>query len=155
MDQYYVYHNEVVDKLDALYDVYENFEVDPSDPISVGIGNMRDDMDLADAVFEILDNAYNTNEFTELEALQQAYDALLASAETNSADPGIWDEYTLDYYEYFYTDLQDNFLPASKVALRAYQDGNWDDLDYAYWDMSDYYGFLIDSYNSYLDMAGY
>lgn len=155
MDSYYTLHSEMSQKLDELFDIYENFEVDPNDPISVGIGNMRDDMDLADALFDILDAAYDTESLTQTAELEAAYNALLASAETHSADPGIWDEYTLDYYEYFYTDLQDDFLPAAKVAMRAYNDGNWNDLDYAYWDMSDYYGFLVDDYNTYLDMAGY
>jgi len=155
MDAYYTLHADMNDLLEEMFEIYENFEVDPNDPISVGIGNMRDDMDLADAIFDILDEAYNSGELTQSAELEAAYNALLASGESHQTDPGIWDEYTLDYYEYFYADLQDDFLPASKVAMRAYNDGNWDDLDYAYWDMSDYYGFLVDDYNTYLDMSGY
>jgi|GEM_PF-2964245 len=155
IDAYYVLHNEMVDKLEALYDIHENFVVDPSNPISVGIGNMKIDMDYADELADILDDAYETESFARVDELQALYDTLLASADLNAPNPGITDEYVLDYYEYFYTDLQDNFLPASKRAIRAFNDGSWDDLDYAYWDVADYYGFLIDDYNTYLDVAGY
>lgn len=155
MDRYYELHNALVAKLDELYDIHENFVVDPNDPISVGIGNMKEDMDLADAFVDLVDAAYEKESFDGVNELQSLYDQLLASAEAHGANPGITDQYTYDYYEYFYSDLQDSFLPAAKRAIRAFNTQSWTELDSAYWDLDDYYGFMIDNYNLYLDISGY
>jgi hypothetical protein len=155
MDAYYVLHDQMVDTLEALYDIYENFVVDPNDPESVAIGNMKDDMDIADAFIDIVDDAYATESFDRLSDIEAQYNELLAAAEVHSVDPGIFDTYVLDWYNYFYTDLQDDFLPAAKRSLRAFENGSWSELDSAYWDLIDYYGFMIDDYNTYLDTAGY
>lgn len=155
MDAYYVLHDQMVDTLEAYYEIYENFVVDPNDPISVGIGFMREDMDIADAFIDILDDAYATETFDRKAELDTLYAELVAAGEVHSPDPGIWDTYVLDWYNYFYTDLQDDFIPAAKRSIRAFESGSWTELDSAYWDLIDYYGYMIDDYNTYLDTAGY
>ncbi|MFT7183756.1 MAG: hypothetical protein ACI9QC_000078 [Oceanicoccus sp.] len=155
MDAYYTLHDQMVDTLETLYDIYENWVVNPSDPTSVGIGNMKEDMDVAEAIIDIVADAYLTENFNQTAALETLYNELAALTEAHSPDPGIYDAYVLDWYNYFYSDLEDKFLPATKRSLRALQSGNLNDLELAYWDITDHYDFIIDDYNTYLETAGY
>lgn len=155
IDAYYVAHESLATKLDELYDIHENFVVDPSDPVSVGIGNMKEALELVDQFFDAVDSAYDTESFEKLAELETLYAELEVASSQHAANPGITDTSVLEYYNYFYTDLQDDFLPAAKRSIRAFQNQSWDELDTAYWDLSDYYGFLVGDYNTYLDMAGY
>ncbi len=156
MDNYYTTHNALVDKLDGLYDIYSPWEVDPNDPISVTIDNMSKDMDQADLILDLVEEAYVDNVFTRGAELQSLYDTLTAqvASHTGANTPVIDPVYSYNR-DLFYDDMELNFLPNAQVAIRAINEQNVDDLSTAYWNLLDYYNYLVDSYNYFLDGTGY
>lgn len=154
MDSYYTAHNDLLDEVNAAFDVYDTWEVDPSDPISVGIDNMDKDLDKADEILNMIDDSYTAGTTAGVSAqIQPLYDALQAAV-TEHADYETSSGVSY-YYEDFYTQLDQTFLPTVKRAMRNFDAGDLDSVDWDYSDLLDSYNFLVDDYNYYLDYSGY
>ncbi len=156
MDNYYAAHDVVLDKVDALFDKYSTWEVDPSDPTSVAIDNMDKDLDQASDILDMVEAAYTNSDFTkgtELQTLMTTLTTTVAS-HSGSAAPSVPSEYKAQF-DAFYNDMDLNFSTAGTVAIRAMNEKNIDDLWTAYSNMLSSYNSMIDTYNSFLDVTGY
>lgn len=154
IDTYYTQHNDLLDDVDSYFETYDTWEVDPSDPVSVGLDNMDKDIEEAEAILDLVEVNYyaGTTEGVAAE-LQDMYDALSdASANHSSYDTG---EYMAYYYESFYTELDQNYLPIVKRAIRNFEAADIDSVGYDYSDLLDSYNYLVDDYNYYLDASAY
>jgi len=153
IDEYYVLHDEMLELLDVLYDTYENFAVDPNDPTSVALGQMRDSLDAAELVLDIVEASYVNDDISTASDYQNAYDSLTTLITDHLANKPDLSSYSYisDSYDYFYDDMDANYLPISKRITRDYNDGNLENLGYDYFDLLDYYNILVDDYNLYLD----
>lgn len=156
IDTYYAAHDTVLDKVDTLYDKYNTWTVDPSDPISVSIDNMNKDLDQAELILNLVEDAYVNENYTRAAELQGLYDTLntQVASHTGSNKPAVDSTYTYNL-DTFYDDLELNFLPNAVVAQKAITDQNSDDLYTAYSNVLDYYNYMIDDYNYFLDATGY
>lgn len=156
IDTYYAAHDVILEKTDALYDKYNTWTVDPSDPISVSIDNMNKDLDQAELILDLVEDAYVNENYTRGAELQGLYDTLTAQVATHT---GAYMPAVDSYYSYnletFYDDLELNFLPNAMVAQKAITAANADDLYTAYSNVLDYYNYMIDDYNYFLDATGY
>lgn len=156
IDTYYAAHDIVLDKVDSLYDKYNTWTVDPSDPISVSIDNMNKDLDQAELILDLVEDAYVNENYTRAAELQGLYDTLNTQVAGHTGDnkPAVDSAYTYNL-DTFYDDLELNFLPNAMVAQKAITDQNSDDLYTAYSNVLDYYNYMIDDYNYFLDATGY
>lgn len=156
MDIYYDAHDMVLEKVDTLYDKYSTWEVDPNDPLSVGIDNMNKDLEQAELILDLVEDAYVNEVYTRGTELQGLYDALSAqvASHTGTNMPAIDSMYSYNI-ETFYDDMELTFLPNTQVAIRAINEQNADDIYTAYYNILDYYNYMIDSYNYFLDSTGY
>lgn len=154
IDTYYDQHNTLLDEVDTYFETYDTWEVDLNDPISVGIDNMDKDMDAAEAILDVVEENYINETFDGVSAqIQTMYDELMASVdEHRDYDTG---EYANYYYDTFYTELDQNFLPTVKRAMRNFEAQDLSALDWDYSDILDSYNYLVDDYNYYLDATGY
>ena len=154
MDSYYTAHNTLLEEVNAAFDTYDTWEVDLSDPISVGIDNMDKDLDKADEILTMIDDNYYAGTTEGVSAqIQALYDALLAVATEHSVLET--NDSVSYYYNDFYTELDQTFLPTVKRAMRNFDAADLDSVDTDYSDMLDSYNFLVDDYNYYLDYSGY
>lgn len=156
IDEYYSEHNTLLDAVDALYDKYDTFEVDSTDPISVGIDNMNKDLDQADAILTLIEDSTVDGAFEKAAELQTAYDALDSSlaAHSGSNAPDIDISYSSDYTD-CYNELEVSFMPTVKRTIRDMQNEDADALTTDYYDVLDSYNAMVDSYNYFLDATGY
>lgn len=154
MDDYYTKHNELLDTVDALFDVYDTWEVDMSDPVSVGIDNMDKDLELADELLTMIEDNYYAGTSEGVSAqMQTVYDELEAAIAAHQ------DIETSDYVSYYYSDfysqLDTTYLPTIKRAMRDFDAADFDAIGYDYDDTLYSYNYLVDDYNYYLDVSGY
>lgn len=156
IDTYYDAHDVVLDKVDALYDKYNTWTVDPTDPISVSIDNMNKDLDQAELILDLVEDAYTNENYTRGTELQGLYDTMVSQIASHSGSnmPAIDSYYTYNI-ETFYDDAELNFLPNASVAQKAIVAQDSDSLYTAYSNVLDYYNFMIDDYNYFLDSTGY
>lgn len=156
MDSYYDFHNELMDAIDVLYEIYDTFEVDPNDPYSVSVGNISDDLDLAEAILDFVEAGYMDETWGETADLQALYNELSASVDAHTGDnaPAL-DTYSVYYYDYFYDSLNLNYLPVAKRSIRNIQNNDQDAVSSDYSDLLYYYNILVDDYNYHLDTIGY
>ncbi|OGJ42533.1 hypothetical protein A3J23_00220 [Candidatus Peregrinibacteria bacterium RIFCSPLOWO2_02_FULL_48_14] len=155
-DAYYDLHNALLDKIDTLFDAYNTWEVDISDPTSVGIDNMNKDLDKAEAVLDLVEDAYLEGSMEGKTAeLQALYDELSVSATDHTSNAPDVSDYVIYYYEDFYSLVDGSFLPTTKRALRSLENSDLDALGTDYYDILDTYNLLVDDYNYYLDSSGY
>lgn len=157
MDAYYEIHESMGDEIDDLYDIYDTWVLDPSDPIDVGIDNMDKDLEMAEAIFDYVEAVYDsgvlTGKSTDLEAL---YDELAASVEGHiSNPPDFGGDYIKDYYDSYYEQMDEYYLPTVKRILRTLETNDADQLYSDYGDLLDNYNYLVDYYNYYLDVSAY
>ncbi|MEK9159623.1 MAG: hypothetical protein AAB383_02735 [Patescibacteria group bacterium] len=154
IDSYYTAHNELLEDVDEAFSVYSSWEVDPSDPISVGIDNMDKDMDKADEILDVIDTNLIAGTTDGVAAqVQTLYDALqLTVTEHASYEPG---ESVSYYYDTFYTEIDQTFLPIVKRSIRNFEAADLTSVDWDYSDLLDSYNYMVDDYNYYLDYSGY
>ncbi len=154
VDAYYAIHNSMLDEVEGYFDTYSTWEVDLSDPVSVGIDNMDKDITAAEEILDLIEANYSTDTTAGVaDQLQPLYDALITSAsEHSSYDVGTDMSY---YYSTFYDELDQNFLPVVKRAIRNFEAADLDSVGWDYSDVLDSYNFLVDDYNYYLDYSGY
>ena len=154
MDGYYIAHNNLLDEVNAAFDTYDTWEVDLSDPVSVGVDNMKKDLDKADEIISMIDENYTAGTTAGVSTqIQPLYDALLAIAtEHKTLETSETISY---YYKDFYTQLDQTFLPTVKRAMRNFDAADLESVDWDYSDLLDSYGLLADDYNYYLDYSGY
>ena len=155
IDAYYDLHNALLDDIDTLFDSYNTWVVDPSDPISVGIDNMNKDLEIAEKILDFIEAAYMEETMDGKSAeLQTLYDEFAASASEHSGSAPELDEYISYYYEDFYTLIDESYLPTTKRTLRSLDSGDVDSLGIDYYDVLGTYNMLVDDYNYYLDTSG-
>lgn len=154
VDAYYDLHNAMLDEVEGYFDNYSTWEVDPSDPVSVGIDNMDKDISAAEDILDMIEENYMGDTTAGVaDQLQPLYDALMTSTtEHMSYDVGSDMSY---YYSTFYDELDQNFLPTVKRAIRNFEAGDLDSISWDYSDVLDSYNYLVDDYNYYLDYSGY
>lgn len=156
IDTYYGAHDIVLDKVDTLFDKYSTWVVDPNDPNSVAIDNMNKDLDVAEQILDLVEDAYVNSNYTrgeELKTLASTLESQMA-AHTGTNAPAV-DEYYTYNFDAFYNDMELNFMPNVTVAENAITAQNSDDLYTAYSNVLDYYNYMIDDYNYFLDATGY
>lgn len=154
-NNYLTIHNDMLDYIESLFDEYETFEVDESNPESVALGNMRETLDLADDALDIVEDMYTTGDMShgqEASDLYSQIDELNTSYSSYSSN--LEDYYAALYYDYYFTDLDEYYLPELKQAIVDANSGNYDNLSWSYSYLLDYYNYLIDDYNYFLEEAG-
>lgn len=154
VDSYYAIHNSMLDEVEAYFDSYSTWEVDLNDPVSVGIDNMDKDITAAEEILDLIEANYTAETTDGVAAqVQPLYDALEASvAEHASYDTGADMSY---YYSTFYDEMDQNYLPIVKRAIRNFEAADLDSIGWDYSDLLDSYNYLVDDYNYYLDYSGY
>ncbi len=157
IDNYYAQHNVFLETIDELFDIYETFEVDFGDPISVGVYNLGNSLDLAEELTDLIGEAYEQSDFSKASEIQLKYIGLANNWELSSGPytPSFGDDTILTYYEYFYDDLEVNFLPVLKRSLRSLDAENSDQLGSDYFELVDNYNFLVTDFNAFLEITGY
>lgn len=156
IDEYYTEHNKMLDTLKALYDKYDTFTVDATDPNSVGIDNMNKDLDMADAMLTMVEDSVSAGTFDKATELQDYYDSLSGTLAAHSGDnaPAIDSAYSSDYTD-FYNTLEVTFLPTVERSIRDMNNEDATSLSSDYYDVLDGYNSMVDSYNYFLDASGY
>jgi hypothetical protein len=156
IDAYYEEHNKMLETLDTLYDKYDTFTVDETDPNSVGIDNMNKDLDMADAMLTMIEDSVSAGTFDASSELQDYYDSLSGTLIEHSGDngPTIDSAYSADYID-FYNTLEVTFLPTVERSIRDMDNQDSDSLTNDYYDVLDGYNSMVDSYNYFLDASGY
>jgi len=155
-DTYQTAHNDLLDTVDDLFDKYETFEVDTSDPVSLSLSYMRESIDLAEEGLDLIENMYTIEDFSQVQELSILYgelEAMLTNHVINK--PALTDEYASLYYDYYYIDLEETYLPTLKQAMLDCSNEDLESLDYSYSYLVDYYNLLTDDYNYFLDNSGY
>jgi len=153
IETYYLYHEELLTYTDELFDIYDTWVPDPTDPSSVGLGYISDDLDFAETVFNVMEDSYSSSSFDKLAELQASYQNLDSNVSTHidANAPAITDPYVLEQYNTFYDQMTITFLPTAKRSLRNFTDQNLEALYTDYYDILASYNSLVDDYNYYLD----
>lgn len=156
LDTYYDQHDTLLATVDGLYDKYDTWTVDLSDPISVGIDNMDKDLEIADELLTLVEDSVTAGTYEKMTEVQTAYDNLTTAMEAHTGDnaPAIDSAYTYNYTD-FYDTLEVKFLPTIKRALRDMEAQDLDALTTDYYDVLDNYNLMVDSYNYFLESTGY
>lgn len=154
IDTYYTQHNDLLEDVDAYFETYDTWEVDLSDPVSVGLDNMDKDIESAEAILDLVEVNYYADTTEGVAAqLQTMYDTLSAAGATHSSYET--NDTMSYYYDSFYTELDQNYLPTVKRAIRNFEAADITSVGSDYSDLLDSYNYLVDDYNYYLDASQY
>jgi len=156
IDSYYAAKSTISAAIDLLYEKYNTWAVDSSDPLSVGADNMGKDMATADAILTMVETAYTDDLFSSVYDLEISYNQFLSDVGSHSGgNSPAMESYYLSTYNDFYDTLDVSFLSIVNRTVYDMQNSDSEALSTDYYDLLDTYNVLVDSYNAFLDAAGY